>query len=69
MKGDASALCSAMGFLTIVLNQTYMFLNIAIALNLHLVILLSQTPRRHWELCYWAFSLGLPFVLNVPLLG
>lgn len=68
MVGDDSPTCSVIGFVLVVLLQVYMLLNIAIALNLHLVVLLNRKPRRGWVLWYWGVSLGLPLVLNVPLL-
>lgn len=61
--------CSVLGFATVLLFHSYIFLNLCIAINLHLVILRSLRPRRRWELYYWALSLGLPILLDVPLLG
>ncbi|KAJ9080979.1 hypothetical protein DSO57_1019209 [Entomophthora muscae] len=45
-----------------------MFLNISIALNLHLAILLNKNPRRKWEYYYWYLSFGLSLLINSPLL-
>ncbi|KAJ9083283.1 hypothetical protein DSO57_1036215 [Entomophthora muscae] len=46
----------------------YMCLNISIALNLNLTILCSKRPSWKWERLYWAVSLVLPLLLDVPLL-
>ncbi|KAJ9049608.1 hypothetical protein DSO57_1022607 [Entomophthora muscae] len=66
---EDSTFCTAIGFFAVLSNQIYMFLNISIALNLHLIILLCLKPRRQWEAYYWCLSLGAPIILNLPLLG
>ncbi|KAJ9081354.1 hypothetical protein DSO57_1015637 [Entomophthora muscae] len=67
-KGDDSFLCSLYGFLMMVLEQMYLFLNIAIALNLHLIIVADYSPEARWELFYWLVPFVVTMGLNVPLL-
>lgn len=69
LEGDESTLCSFLGFILTLLFHIYLCLNICIALNLHLVVLLSRSPSRRWEVWYWLVSLALPLGLNLPPLG
>lgn len=69
LYGDEGSWCSYVGFMLVLLFLVYLCLNFCIALNLQLVILQSRTPTRKWEGCYWAFSLVMPLVLTLPLLG
>lgn len=65
---EDSVVCSLLGFILTLFFHVYLCLNICIALSLHLVVILSRRPSRKWEKYYWAASIGLPLLLNVPLL-
>ncbi|KAJ9051818.1 hypothetical protein DSO57_1001065 [Entomophthora muscae] len=64
----SESLCDTVAFLTMLFKHTYFGMNISIALNLHLAIICSLKPTRRWETFYWAFSIVIPLVLNIPLL-
>ncbi|KAJ9080513.1 hypothetical protein DSO57_1024116 [Entomophthora muscae] len=61
-----SGWCTAIAFMAMCLYHMYIFLNICMALNLHLAVVLSKRPSQRWELCYWLVSLTLPFLLDIP---
>lgn len=61
--------CAAVGFVWSLVKHMYLCLNISIALNMHLLVLLRLNPTRRWELGYHCGSVGLPLALNTPLLG
>lgn len=58
--------CVANAFLRFYGRQVYCFLNISIALNLHLILLLGLRPKSSWEKYYWIFSLVTPLAMNLP---
>ncbi|KAJ9065160.1 hypothetical protein DSO57_1022679 [Entomophthora muscae] len=66
--GDDSSACAFMGFSKVYMLQVYILLNFCIALNLHMMILLSLKPQKRWERFYWLLAICLPVALNVPLL-
>ncbi|KAJ9054849.1 hypothetical protein DSO57_1010037 [Entomophthora muscae] len=61
-------MCSVVGFLNTTLLHIYMCLNVAIALNLHLVILGSKRPHQRMELFYWILSVAFPLIFDISLL-
>ncbi|KAJ9083656.1 hypothetical protein DSO57_1032599 [Entomophthora muscae] len=58
--------CVASAFLRFFGRQVYCFLNISIALNLHLILLLELRPEPSWEKYYWIFSFVVPLAMNLP---
>lgn len=62
-EGD---LCVASAFLRVYGRQVYCFLNISIALNLHLILLAGLRPQAAWEKYYWFLSLVVPLLMNLP---
>ncbi|KAI0243636.1 hypothetical protein L0F63_003310, partial [Massospora cicadina] len=58
--------CALSGFLRVFGRQAYCFLNISIALNLHLILLIGLRPKAKWEKYYWALSFLVPLAMNLP---
>ncbi|KAJ9085394.1 hypothetical protein DSO57_1014401 [Entomophthora muscae] len=68
LRGDDSLWCKFLGFFDVSLEHSYWYLNVCIALNMHLIVLLEWRPRANWELYYWACSFGAVVVVVFPLL-
>lgn len=69
IQGDESLRCEVLGFIAMLLEHLYLMLNVAIALNLHLVIIKSYPPNPRWEFYYWLIPLSVALTANVPLLA
>ncbi|KAJ9066874.1 hypothetical protein DSO57_1005254 [Entomophthora muscae] len=62
--GEDGAICSAIGFSFYYFTLVYLFLNVAVALNLQLVFIHGIVLGK--ERLMWAVSLGLPLLLLAP---
>ncbi|KAJ9083552.1 hypothetical protein DSO57_1033689 [Entomophthora muscae] len=60
----SDSICNFIGFVTLLNDHTYLFLNVAIAANLHRVQLKSQQPSSWWEPCLWAAAFLSPIIIN-----
>lgn len=68
--GPQGAWCVAHAAALQWVSLAYVLLNVAIALNLHLVFVQGIPFESYWEMTYWATTLGLPTVLTAaPLLA
>ncbi|KAJ9063522.1 hypothetical protein DSO57_1000101 [Entomophthora muscae] len=69
LNGEDAPWCSFVGFVVMATYHMYLCLSTCIALNLHLAIILNIKPSRRWEKYYWAGSILIPLLLNLPLLA
>ncbi|KAJ9058887.1 hypothetical protein DSO57_1007826 [Entomophthora muscae] len=61
---EDGAICSCISFLTYYFTLAYLFLNVAVALNLQFVFVHGILFDKEWLM--WAVSLGLPLLLLAP---
>ncbi|KAJ9066877.1 hypothetical protein DSO57_1005257 [Entomophthora muscae] len=62
--GEDGAICSAISFSIYYFTLAYLFLNVAVVLNLQLVFVRGIVYDKEWLL--WEVSLGLPLLLLAP---
>ncbi|KAI0243739.1 hypothetical protein L0F63_001304 [Massospora cicadina] len=67
--GDETFGCSMFGFFTAVLAHMYLMFNLAITLNLQLVIMMGYTPNPKWELYYWLIPFLIAGAVDLPIFG
>lgn len=62
---ENTALCTTIAFYGFFSDQLYIFLNVAIALNLYLLLLKKIQPKSFLKWVYWAASVGISFSINL----